>query len=519
MNENDFARAVSRFLENDLPPSERDELLAAVEANPQYRAAFVAQVRLSVRLESLHHDAADPRVVQRTQALLGARGQGLRTLGEVQRRLRTRRRPPLWVWALAAAGLLVAAFFIGQRPPAEPPAHVRAPEPWPPEPFDPAQGKPPPAPPREEPPPPKPPETPAPVEAPKPPPAPKPTPSTPAPEPKPPDPIDPARAQPPPPEEKPPPPRETRVAVARVEAVTGEASLWTPSGRRPLRAGQDLLPGEGVQAAGEVTILFADKTRLEVGPNTLLKGLTEEGGKRLQLDKGTLRAQVAQQPPDRPFTVRTPQGEARVVGTTLRLVVDDGTRLDVTEGKVQLKRLSDGKTVDVEAGHYAVAAVGVDLAAWAHPLVIDLNDFGNARDAKPAEGPVRRIYADTSNAATGGVCVGAPGVGTLLEGPLVLAPGAWFAWIRFRDTDLGPVSFQVLVDGRLVETIVGDGFLKKPWEKWNWRRVGFESKAKVTRFTLRSTSEALRFDRGNNTYAVVNRWDSIILTRDPGFRP
>jgi hypothetical protein len=62
----------------------------------------------------------------------------------------------------------------------------------------------------------------------------------------------------------------------------------------------------------------------------------------------------------------TPQGEARVVGTTLRLIVDTdprkGTQLEVEEGKVLLKNLA-GKSVPVESGHYAVAAAGAALVS------------------------------------------------------------------------------------------------------------------------------------------------------------
>jgi hypothetical protein len=76
-------------------------------------------------------------------------------------------------------------------------------------------------------------------------------------------------------------------------------------------------------------------------------------------------ADVKKQPQDRPMIVTTPKSEAKVLGTTLRLKVDEkgATRLDVLEGKVRLTRLSDSKGVDVVTGHYAVTAAGVDLVS------------------------------------------------------------------------------------------------------------------------------------------------------------
>ena len=89
-------------------------------------------------------------------------------------------------------------------------------------------------------------------------------------------------------------------------------------------------------------------------------------GKRLYLSKGRVSATVARQPEGQPFILSTPHGEARVLGTTLRLTVEAApagglTRLEVVEGKVRLQR-RDGKAVDVTSGHLAVAADGVDLS-------------------------------------------------------------------------------------------------------------------------------------------------------------
>jgi hypothetical protein len=165
----------------------------------------------------------------------------------------------------------------------------------------------------------------------------------------------------------------TQAALAKVEEVSGDAFLVTKDGKSPVTAGTNLLAGQGLQTGGgasRIVLRFQDKTRLDLGPDTLLAELKTDSGMRLSLIQGTVRAVVSKQPKGEPMIFTTPHGQAKVVGTTLRLVVDPdpkkGTKLEVEEGKVELKNLAE-KTVMVESGHYAVAAVGVELVARALP--------------------------------------------------------------------------------------------------------------------------------------------------------
>jgi len=160
---------------------------------------------------------------------------------------------------------------------------------------------------------------------------------------------------------------KTVPVIARVEEVSGEAFLETKEGRSPAKSGVDLLEGQGLSTgtgASRVRLVFPDKTGVELGPETEVREVRAGPGKRFFVAKGMIRAEVAKQPKDQPMICVTPHAEAEVLGTTLRLVVDPEpgkkTRLDVDEGKVKLKNLA-GKTVTVESGHYAVAAVGVEL--------------------------------------------------------------------------------------------------------------------------------------------------------------
>jgi hypothetical protein len=66
--------------------------------------------------------------------------------------------------------------------------------------------------------------------------------------------------------------------------------------------------------------------------------------------------------------LRTPQAEARVIGTRFTLTVNsNATRLDVTEGRVRFTRLSDSSSVRVDADNFAVAASNYVLAAQPLP--------------------------------------------------------------------------------------------------------------------------------------------------------
>jgi len=127
--------------------------------------------------------------------------------------------------------------------------------------------------------------------------------------------------------------------------------------------------GQGIECGpkGSAVALFADGSRVEIGPDTLIREVTDRKGKRVVVARGVVVVQAAKQPAAAPMVFATPHGEARVLGTAFRLEVGVQTRLEVTEGKVRLTR-TGGKGADVAAGSFAVAAPGVEPAARiAHP--------------------------------------------------------------------------------------------------------------------------------------------------------
>jgi ferric-dicitrate binding protein FerR (iron transport regulator) len=119
------------------------------------------------------------------------------------------------------------------------------------------------------------------------------------------------------------------------------------------------IPAGTLGLAGETEVaefLFADGTRIDLrGPAELVVA-EDDGQKRLHLRSGLLTADVMPQPEGRPMIVRTPASENVVLGTRFELFADpDRTALAVDHGKVQLRRLADGRTAEVTAGQLVVS--------------------------------------------------------------------------------------------------------------------------------------------------------------------
>lgn len=348
---NDEVRVgMERYLDGAMPSEEVSVFLASIQQDPEALAFLGHALEDQAHLFDVIRAAAPEK-----------------RRGDTTRRLRSRRRPvrlnssrgmnAFWFAGVAAAGLfalLIALSESGTRKRLPPPVPVQevaatptapAPQPVPiPAPIVPE-------PPRTAPvaPPPAKIETPAP-----PPPAPVPLPETP-------------RPDPPPVRE---PLKPTLVAVAVLDRVQGDAFVLRPEGKIAAKSGVSLLSGQGLQSAGGAVLKFPDKTQVELGASTTLRDCSQgPGGKRLQLDSGTLVADVAKQGAATPFVIATAQAEVVVIGTRFSVVAAaDATRVEVREGRVRVARLSDGATVEVPAEHTALVSAGTALEAKPFPI-------------------------------------------------------------------------------------------------------------------------------------------------------
>ena len=137
-----------------------------------------------------------------------------------------------------------------------------------------------------------------------------------------------------------------------------EEAVRVTMGGREAVAGDAISPGDEIHVGESARIVFSDGTRLALRRGTRS---TVESDTRIRVLRGTAEATVTPRAEARMLVFVTPHGEARVLGTTLRLeVAAASTRLDVEQGKVRFTR-PDGQAANVTGGQYVVAAPGVEF--------------------------------------------------------------------------------------------------------------------------------------------------------------
>ncbi len=149
--------------------------------------------------------------------------------------------------------------------------------------------------------------------------------------------------------------------LARVEEVQGDVFVVPEAGEPfPAHTGQRLALGQGLSTHGDgsfAVVAFDDRSRLEVGADTTIRLPAATASKTVILEQGIVSADVGPQPDDRPMIVSTPHADARFQETRSSVSSTPAeTRIEPEKGKVQLTRKSDGRTIDVPTGWYAVAA-------------------------------------------------------------------------------------------------------------------------------------------------------------------
>jgi hypothetical protein len=167
------------------------------------------------------------------------------------------------------------------------------------------------------------------------------------------------------------------VTIARLEAVSGSVFLMTDldDSRVPAQTGYRFNSKEGlrIEGPGRATIVYHDGTRIDVLASNnyakfWLKNLKDfnpinselTSGRKVSLVAGVIEASVT--PQTSPMMIATPHAEAIIVGTQFRLsVTTDATRLEVSEGRVELTRRSDSKKVLVSEKQRATATRDSDL--------------------------------------------------------------------------------------------------------------------------------------------------------------
>jgi len=154
--------------------------------------------------------------------------------------------------------------------------------------------------------------------------------------------------------------------IVSLENVSGAVS-WSDSAgvqHSALKNGTALAGGtltvEGEGASAQMR--FADGTLITF-PGDSEVVFSDDGQKRLVLRRGTFTAQVTPQPRGKPMLVRTATAEMEVLGTVFAVSAEAGdTSLNVESGRVKLRRLVDGKDIEVASQQSVVASLDAKLA-------------------------------------------------------------------------------------------------------------------------------------------------------------
>ena len=191
--------------------------------------------------------------------------------------------------------------------------------------------------------------------------------------------------------------------IARITGLNG-ALTWIGNGGRivqgsdseqkPTRWSNVLsedaeLPGgtiEGTAPDSWFELEFDDGSSAMIFGDSILT-FSDQGQKELRLKQGRFSATVVPQPVGEPMLIHTPVADLKVVGTQFDVEAGpESTMLYVREGKVRIRRVSDGKTVDVQADHRVVVTSDSDMLpgfvgperTWAQtPFWENLSTTGN----------------------------------------------------------------------------------------------------------------------------------------------
>jgi serine/threonine protein kinase len=155
---------------------------------------------------------------------------------------------------------------------------------------------------------------------------------------------------------------------AVLESVMGHVKIVTGTTRENGKAGQDLLPGTGLETIGPESyarIKYLSVVGMDLDAETLVHQWLEESSagvpKAVSVKKGALRVSLPSAPPGKPLVFSTPHLDVQAAPSYFRLIVTGrSTRLLVERGALRATRRADGLSTLVEQG-FALECGGKDL--------------------------------------------------------------------------------------------------------------------------------------------------------------
>ncbi|NQT38944.1 MAG: ankyrin repeat domain-containing protein [Planctomycetes bacterium] len=252
---------------------------------------------------------------------------------------------------------------------------------------------------------------------------------------------------------RPSPPRP----IAKITGLSGSLQ-WTGDGGRvvnDLSVGTEMSGGtvEGMTPGSWFELEFTDGSTVTISGNSMLT-FSDHGQKKLHLKEGNVSGNVRPQPAGKPMLIYTRSAMLEILGTQFEVEAGlSATVLNVAEGEVRVKRLSDGRTVDVPAKHRVVAGADHELTPvpvpdsvnrWKSQLHLGPDgSYGkwspgtDTEDATLRAVPYTTSWGKTIYAAGCGVSRGD-------KPPVILQPGSRFR-VRGRIASTCHVFFGVTV--------------------------------------------------------------------------
>jgi ferric-dicitrate binding protein FerR (iron transport regulator) len=148
------------------------------------------------------------------------------------------------------------------------------------------------------------------------------------------------------------------------QIVQGTGSPQTPTRWSNVLSEGAEVPGgtiEGMAPDSWFELEFHDGSTVMISGDSILT-FSDRGQKELRLKQGRFSASVMPQPAGKPMLIHTPSAVLKVIGTQFDVEAGpEFTMLYVREGKVQVRRVHDGRTVGVPANYRVVAAADSDM--------------------------------------------------------------------------------------------------------------------------------------------------------------
>lgn len=154
-------------------------------------------------------------------------------------------------------------------------------------------------------------------------------------------------------------PEEPAQRIASLRGIQGSVRVIRADGQSvDAKLNDDIHSGDTIRTQGaqaSATLVYADGTQLGLVGDTTITS-TDNSSRNIVMDKGNLSANVTKQSSSHPMVLTTPKAKLHVLGTQFFVTTTSTqTGLRVTEGRVKLTRLADGRSVEVTQGQQVVA--------------------------------------------------------------------------------------------------------------------------------------------------------------------